>query len=94
MKKHFPNPKKFDPSRFISADGKFQKPEALMAFGFGKRACPGETLARDQIFLYLTNIFHRYNVRLADENPNPGLEPLSGFILPPPDFKVVMTARS
>jgi hypothetical protein len=91
---YFPNPKKFDPSRFISADGKFQKPDALMAFGFGKRVCLGETLARDEVFLFLTNMFHRYNIRVADENPDPTLEPTIAFLRAPQDYKVVMTERS
>jgi cytochrome P450 len=92
--RYFPNPTKFDPSRFISKDGKFQKPDSLMAFGFGKRVCLGETLARDEVFLFLTNLFHRYNIRMADENPNPTFDPVPGFLLNPQDYKVVMTERT
>jgi cytochrome P450 len=92
--RYFPNPTQFQPERFLSKDGKFQKSDALMAFGYGKRVCLGETLARDEIFLFLTNLFHRFSIRVADENPNPTLEPNFGFKLSPRDFKVVMAERN
>ena len=88
------NPEEFQPERFLSADGKtFKKHDALMAFGFGKRQCLGETLARDSIFLYFTNIFHRYKIRLADESVDASLEPANEFVLAPQDFKIVMQER-
>ena len=88
------NPEEFQPERFLSVDGKsFKKHDALMPFATGKRQCLGETLARDTIFLYFTNIFHRYSVRLADESKDVSIEPAEGFVLPPPDFKIVMQER-
>ena len=32
---HFPQPNKFNPDRFINADGKIFKPDQLMAFSIG-----------------------------------------------------------
>ncbi|CAG7822225.1 unnamed protein product [Allacma fusca] len=92
--KYFPNPEEFKPERFLSPDGKkFQKHEALVPFAFGKRACLGETLARDEVFLFLTNMFHRYSFIPAPENPKPSLEPTGGFTLAPQDYKVIVTER-
>ena len=88
------NPEEFQPERFLSADGKtFKKHDALMPFGIGKRQCLGETLARDTIFLYFTNIFQRYSIRLADESKDASIEPEIGFLLIPQDFKIVMQER-
>ena len=88
------NPEEFQPERFLSADGKsFKKHDALMPFGIGKRQCLGETLARDTLFLYFTNIFHQFRIRLADESRDASLEPVNGFLLSPQDFKIVLEER-
>ena len=88
------NPEEFQPERFLSADGKsFKKHEALTPFSIGKRACLGETLARDTIFLYFTNLFHRFSIRLADDSKDATMEPAPGFLLAPQDFNVILQDR-
>uniref|UniRef100_A0A915B4W7 Cytochrome P450 n=1 Tax=Parascaris univalens TaxID=6257 RepID=A0A915B4W7_PARUN len=42
----FPDGEKFDPERFLSEDGTFRTYEQFNPFGFGKRSCLGEGLAR------------------------------------------------
>ena len=88
------NPEEFQPERFLSADGKtVKKHDALMPFSVGKRACLGETLARDTIFLYFTNIFHRFTIRLADDSKDATLDPAPGFLLAPQNFNVILEER-
>ena len=48
-------PELFNPDRWIGADGKFRESDALFGFGAGPRACPGEPLARSELFLFLTS---------------------------------------
>ena len=92
--RNWDEPQEFRPERFLSADGKtVKKHAALMPFSIGKRQCLGETLARDTIFLYFTNIFHRFCIRLSDESKDATLEPVVGFLLGPKDFKVVLQER-
>ena len=87
-------PEEFKPERFLTADGKaFKKHDAFMPFSTGKRQCIGETLARDTVFLYSTNIFHRFSIRLAPESADASLEPAPGFFLNPQDFKVILQDR-
>jgi cytochrome P450 len=58
----FPDPHSFRPERFINADGNFVKHEAVIPFAIGKRYCPGEALARMEVFLYFTSILQKFNL--------------------------------
>ena len=59
--KLFPEPEKFKPERFLSPDGKkFIRDDNLVGFGYGKRACPGEPMARTEVFLYVTTFVQKY----------------------------------
>ncbi|XP_064602501.1 cytochrome P450 2C26-like [Liolophura sinensis] len=54
------NPKMFDPSRFLDSDGNVIKCESLLPFSAGKRVCLGESLARMELFLFLTSMLQRF----------------------------------
>lgn len=58
---YFPEPEKFRPERFLSRDQKqFVRDDRLIGFGTGKRSCPGEPIARTQIFIYIMSFVQRY----------------------------------
>ncbi|KAH7709572.1 Protein CYP-33C9 [Aphelenchoides avenae] len=61
--KTFPEPDRFKPERFLDANGQLLKVEELVPFSVGKRICPGESLARMELFLLVANIFHQFKVR-------------------------------
>jgi len=64
------DPGEFKPERFLSTDGKsFQKHEALIPFSVGRRQCLGESLARDSLFLFLTNTFQNFEVEFEKNGP-------------------------
>ncbi|XP_021962197.2 cytochrome P450 2J6 [Folsomia candida] len=90
------DPKNFRPERFLSPDGKtFKKHEAIIPFSIGRRQCAGETLARDTLFLYTTNICQRFEIKFDpnDAKANPGLSPKMGILLTPEPYKVIFKDR-
>ena len=55
----FPDPEKFDPSRF---EGKGPAPYTFVPFGGGPRMCPGKEYARLEILVFIYNIVTRYKL--------------------------------
>ncbi|XP_055992773.1 cytochrome P450 2S1 [Sorex fumeus] len=92
--KAFEQPEKFNPDRFLDADGKFQKQEAFLPFSLGKRACLGEGLARAQLFLLVTAVLQTFSL----DSPFPpcalSLQPaVSGLFNVPPAFQLQVRPR-
>ncbi len=88
----FPNPKQFDPTRFLTSDGSaVQKTEELIPFSMGKRVCLGESLARAELFLIFTTMIQKF--KFAPVNPNnlPTLEPSGSFTLKTERYEVLVT---
>jgi len=89
------DPEQFRPERFLSPDGKtFKKHEALMPFSTGRRQCLGETLARDTLFLFSTNVFQRFTVGFDRNGPESGLEPEPSIVLTPKPFSLIFKDRN
>ncbi|XP_049521083.1 cytochrome P450 2C31 [Dermacentor silvarum] len=67
------DPAKFDPTRFLPADGSAltTRPEHVIPFSLGKRSCPGEALAIVEMFLYTTHLLHAF--RILPEEGQEGL---------------------
>ena len=71
---YFEEPDKFKPERFLSHnEQKFTRSDKVINFGSGKRSCPGEPLARTEMFLYTTSFLQRFMIT-APEGVTPALE--------------------
>ncbi|XP_033744192.1 cytochrome P450 2C25-like [Pecten maximus] len=64
----FEDPRTFNPDRFIGEDGKLNgKEHTVLAFSLGRRVCFGESLARMEVFLFLTSLLQRFKLLPEDE---------------------------
>nr|AKH03506.1 cytochrome P450 3041B1 [Paracyclopina nana] len=67
----FPNPEEFIVERFLE-DGKLKKYEEFVPFGIGKRICMGESLAKNELFIFFVRTLQRLNFKVAEGlKPNP-----------------------
>ncbi|XP_058624453.1 cytochrome P450 2K6-like [Onychostoma macrolepis] len=89
-------PDSFNPKHFLNDQGKFVKKDAFMPFSAGRRACPGESLAKMELFLFFTSLLQRFHF-----SPPPGvseddldLKPVVGFTLNPVPHKLCAVKRS
>ncbi|XP_022343645.2 cytochrome P450 2J6-like isoform X1 [Crassostrea virginica] len=67
---HFSDPHVFRPERFIDEVTKtVVHPERLIPFSVGPRACPGESLAKTEMFLVLSNLIQRFRFsKVSDDD--------------------------
>lgn len=53
----------------------------------------GESLARLELFLFLSSLLQRMSFRLPDGAPPPNLQGRLGVVLQPPPYNVVVAPR-
>lgn len=86
----FERPLEFCPERWL------ENPDLpLGTFGFARRRCPGQSLARDVLHLAISRLLWGYSISVADQDREPDTLNLEqGLIGPPVPFGVVFKPRS
>ncbi|KAI6192786.1 (pine wood nematode) hypothetical protein [Aphelenchoides fujianensis] len=66
---HFEKPHTFDPTRFLDEKGQLKRADQVVSFSVGKRQCPGESLARMEMFLFVANLLNQYHLTAGSIPP-------------------------
>jgi cytochrome P450 len=69
----FPDPERFDPSRFLGEAGKHIERGAYLPFGTGPRVCIGNSFATMEMTLILAMLLQRFRLRAAPGQGQPAL---------------------
>ncbi|VTJ91832.1 Hypothetical predicted protein, partial [Marmota monax] len=87
--KEFPHPEIFDPGHFLDDCGNLRKSDYFMPFSSGKRMCVGESLARMELFLFLTTILQHFHLKSQFDPKELDTTPIAkGFASLPPLYKI------
>jgi cytochrome P450 len=88
----FPQPQKFDPSRWTAEFSKALPPFAYLPFGGGPRRCIGNSFAMMEAILLLATIAREFRMRLV---PDQIVEPFPSITLRPKSgIRMVIRSRS
>ena len=88
------DPENFRPERFLSPDGtSVIKHEAFVAFSVGKRACPGEQLARDELFIFAASLCQRFTFVWGSEDAKPDYRSYFSPVLAPKPHNLIIKER-
>ena len=60
--KEWATPDVFNPEHFLE-NGQFKKRESFLPFSVGKRGCPGEQLARSELFTFFTALMQKFTFK-------------------------------
>ncbi|KAK7114389.1 hypothetical protein V1264_000453 [Littorina saxatilis] len=90
----FADPERFYPDRFLDDSGSINREmaEKFLPFGAGRRRCPGEQLAKMEVFLFIATIIQKCRFEVP-EGQQPSLDSKYGLTLKPVDFETCVFAR-
>lgn len=84
----YEKPDVFNPANFMDQNGCLKKNDSMMPFSVGKRICPGENLARMELFLFLTTLLQNFTFQPLCRREDIDLIPVfSGFLKIPKIYK-------
>ncbi|XP_078081265.1 cytochrome P450 2J6-like isoform X2 [Mustelus asterias] len=87
-------PHQFNPGHFLSAEGRFEKPEAFIPFSAGHRVCLGEQLAKTELFLFFTSMLQHFTFHLPENELKPKYtEAKYGITLRPLPYRLCAKLR-
>ncbi|KAJ3610752.1 hypothetical protein NHX12_022843 [Muraenolepis orangiensis] len=89
------NPDTFDPGRFLDEEGvsPVLPSPSYLPFGAGVRVCLGESLAKMELFLFLSWTLQRFSFSVPAGRPPPSLDGKFGVVLQPAKYEVHATPR-
>ncbi|XP_059196418.1 cytochrome P450 2J2-like [Centropristis striata] len=91
-KTEWETPDTFNPGHFLNKEGKFVKRAAFIPFSAGKRMCPGENLAKMELFLFFTSFMQHFTFSMP-AGVKPVMDYRSGVTRAPLQYEICATPR-
>ena len=94
---YWEDPHIFNPYRWLSEDGNdfvAGKYSCYLPFSAGVRGCPGESLAKFEVFMFISRLFRDFRVEKDPDGPMPSLEKNLGLVMTPNSYRVKFTPRT
>ncbi|KAL1023334.1 hypothetical protein UPYG_G00039370 [Umbra pygmaea] len=85
-------PHTFNPGHFLDQQGRFRNRDAFLPFSLGKRVCPGEQLAKMELFLFFTAMLQRFTFS-SPQGVEPSLDFKMGFTHSPKPYQLCASPR-
>jgi len=90
---YWKKPDQLYPEHFIDAEGHFiTKRDGFIAFGIGKRKCPGQDVAQMELFCFLSNLLKNFTFKLTPED-NGKVEASAGCVVSPKPYPIQIEVR-
>ncbi|XP_011841556.1 PREDICTED: cytochrome P450 2J2-like [Mandrillus leucophaeus] len=86
-------PPQFNPGHFLDKDGNFVANEAFLPFAAGHCVCPGDQLARMELFLMFATLLRTFRFQLPEGSPGLKLEYIFGGTLQPQPQEICAVSR-
>ena len=64
-----------------------------MCLDAGPRSCPGESLAKMELFIFFTSMLQAFKLDLPEGAPTPSLQPTVGLNMSPQEYRICATHR-
>uniref|UniRef100_A0A8C1QR40 Uncharacterized protein n=2 Tax=Cyprinus carpio TaxID=7962 RepID=A0A8C1QR40_CYPCA len=92
-KEHWKYPDTFNPENFLDDNGHFFKPESFLPFSLGPRVCLGETLAKTELFLFVTFLLQRIHFSWPPGVKWPDMNGIVSVVRSPEPFNIICHSR-
>ena len=90
----YENPGDFNPYRYLDNDGKLSpSPGNWLPFSAGRRSCAGKSLAKVELFLFLSAVLQKYTFVSEEGKKPPKIEGKVGFTKSPLPYMVCAVKR-
>nr|AAI65796.1 Zgc:101673 protein [Danio rerio] len=92
-KENWKHPDTFNPENFLDESGQFSKHESFIPFSLGVRVCLGETLARTELFLFITALLQRIRFSLPPDAKPMDMDGILSVLRYPQNFSFICCSR-